>query len=76
VAVRNPQSLRNCCTVTGSSRPARICRTRCRAEGWVNQVIRCAKGSLVEAEAKSANDSGWKRHEQLTIRRAEDNFFN
>ena len=33
MAVRNPQSLRNCCTVTGSSRPARICRTRCRAEG-------------------------------------------
>jgi hypothetical protein len=33
VAVRRPQSLRNCCTVTGCSKLARICWTRCRAEG-------------------------------------------
>ena len=30
MAVRRPQSLRNCWTVTGCSRPARICWTRWR----------------------------------------------
>ena len=33
MVVRRPQSLRNCWTVRGRSRPARICWTRWRAEG-------------------------------------------